>query len=1110
MAEQSGTPIGGVTVEIRAPIDRLSSDFAAAEARTRQADRAMQGALSNTTSATTNLARAQLQLIDAFNKGEKASVELVRAVGGTEAVTKLLTNTTKAAAEAQAVLAAAEKAQAAAAEQAAAAQTVEAVATEAATVAAKGHAIATSTVTREIIVMGREIGRGNFSRLAGSATILAQGLGLLTPELIAVTAGVVAVAAAAAYMVYAVVQFDAANQKATETAVGLGAASMATGAQLTEAATAAQSASNISLSAARTAADSFAAAGVSTQDTITYLTASVSDFATLTGQKTPEAVKTLAAAFADPAKGAEELNNQFHFLDDTELKNIQTLAAMGDKTAAQNKLAHDFYNRMNDAAQAAGGLDSFVQQLGRGFDRLSDAIGGANRALALFGTYGFGGQGVGAAQDAAAAARQAAIQKHAALVADATGATAEEGGTPEAQAEQQRQNLQGAVAKLRKAQAADQALGDTQGYQRATQALGEYTRALNTYLSPAEKAHQSAQLDIQLHHAKTAAQKGAIEAQKEALKTAGEVMSAEEAAQKAADAGAVAGSKHVAAHHAKRDAVADETAKINENTKALLAEAGAYLQADAAGAMRIEASRQAAEFAVTHPKANVAALTGQFLAEDVAKQANASAKQVAATTQQTAALKLLNDQVAAGTIPAAEEARLLKEEDALRPLEAALANASGDAKAKLTAILKGLKDAQAASNAESEREAVIQATDKESDKLANLQLELTLLGKTNRERGVAIAQANALKFVADHHTDAATPQGRAYVGGQTQTANAQADLANAQFVQRSTDAVEQSIRALQLQSATYGMTNHAAEAFLETQKLIDQALQAGLDLTPAEIAKLHQLGEAYATADDASKRFAAQQKATADASKYLGDTFETAIEGMVNGGKSLKDTLHSLATTLGAEALKGILTGEGSFAGALGTNKTTTQGGPNGGILSQLLGSALKQPGSDPSGLVGGILGGGKKPTGTQNDPIYTASATDAAGGGGGGFLGKLLGGLGGLGGGGGSPIGAGAGDLSSLAGLFHDSPRTVGSNTPPMRSVPSSIFFNAPRLHGGLASDEFPAILQTGEQVVPRGGAAGGGTYHMHVHGVTDTSRWQRSNRQLMRDFQEKTRAAR
>jgi hypothetical protein len=38
-------------------------------------------------------------------------------------------------------------------------------------------------------------------------------------------------------------------------------------------------------------------------------------------------------------------------------------------------------------------------------------------------------------------------------------------------------------------------------------------------------------------------------------------------------------------------------------------------------------------------------------------------------------------------------------------------------------------------------------------------------------------------------------------------------------------------------------------------------------------------------------------------------------------------------------------------------------------------------------------------------------------------------------------------------------------------RSVPALAFAGAPRLHGGLLSDEFPAILQKGETVIPRGG---------------------------------------
>jgi len=54
-----------------------------------------------------------------------------------------------------------------------------------------------------------------------------------------------------------------------------------------------------------------------------------------------------------------------------------------------------------------------------------------------------------------------------------------------------------------------------------------------------------------------------------------------------------------------------------------------------------------------------------------------------------------------------------------------------------------------------------------------------------------------------------------------------------------------------------------------------------------------------------------------------------------------------------------------------------------------------------------------------------------------------------------------------------------VGATPFPVRMVPAGTFENAPRLHSGLASDEYPAILQRGERVIPRGNGtkeSGGG----------------------------------
>jgi hypothetical protein len=70
----------------------------------------------------------------------------------------------------------------------------------------------------------------------------------------------------------------------------------------------------------------------------------------------------------------------------------------------------------------------------------------------------------------------------------------------------------------------------------------------------------------------------------------------------------------------------------------------------------------------------------------------------------------------------------------------------------------------------------------------------------------------------------------------------------------------------------------------------------------------------------------------------------------------------------------------------------------------------------------------------------------------------------------------------SLIAGLFH------GGGVIPSgyRIVPSNVFANAPRFHTGLASDEFPAILQTGETVLPRGTGLGPKSVVVNVNNQT------------------------
>jgi hypothetical protein len=113
-------------------------------------------------------------------------------------------------------------------------------------------------------------------------------------------------------------------------------------------------------------------------------------------------------------------------------------------------------------------------------------------------------------------------------------------------------------------------------------------------------------------------------------------------------------------------------------------------------------------------------------------------------------------------------------------------------------------------------------------------------------------------------------------------------------------------------------------------------------------------------------------------------------------------------------------------------------------------------------------------------EALFGNLSKTGGGGGGGGLLGSIIGMFGGGGGyTGGNSYGAQTGDW----GATMHSGGTVGVSGGPVRSIPTHYFSTAPRLHQGLAADEYPAILQKGEQVIPKGGGKSSPIVHMHFY---------------------------
>lgn len=1154
--------VGGVTVEIKGDPAKFDAALASSQQKAQAFDATASASMGNVGKAATAASTDITKLANTMLAAGASAADVAKALGTTEkavlgaasaskaavSATEALTNGSKKAADAQKVLdkslsdvaARADKLRASLdplsaakiklanatkeasdLEKAGAITTAEsaaamALAEQAYKKAADGlHTVsgASSTTTRELLVLGREAARGNFTRMAGSSTILAGSLGLLKPAVIGVTIGVVALIAAIAAVEVATIQYNAEQEKLTATLLGTGAASGLSASQINAASDTAMRASGQSIQAMTAASEAFASAGVTQASTIAQLDASIGTYAELTGVKAAEAQKTLAAAMADPAKGAVELNNQLGILDQTTLDHIKSLAAMGDKEGAVAVLTDALRHREDEANAAGVGLRNSFDNLKLGATFLWQEIAKVNNQLILFSQFGFGAGAAGAAQQHIRDMATSLGQNEAKINKASTDAGTVAADTPEGKDAAARQDLQDRATKLRAGIAAEAALekvdpthaGDHAAqYLKDVQALNEVTHGITTYRSEVQKKVDADALDVKISEAKHAHNKQLVAdltQQKALLGESGKIESDADALALAHGAGEKAGAAGGKGPKGKKDTFAPQQASIEADTAGEIALADAYLDSDAA-AIKAEASRKALTEATKagRTEAQKAAFVQNEINLDVAKEAADGAKKVAGLAAQEQADRKANDAVAAGTATRAQANETAKTELELRPLIAAASIADGAAKAALTKVIEALRAAQAGLNDEDTRTKEIDQTSSNNDQIAMLKLRLSLVNATAQQRDVALARAGAAQSVTRENGDPTKGAGLDVVNSAGAAALLQAQVQGAEQMRAMTLAVQAETTAFQKQGATLGMTLEQADKYNELQKLIAEAKKDGITLDSTETSALDKLASGYATAADAARKLSEAQKGALDATKSLSSSFTQSIEGMVFDGKSLTATAHDLAKSLGKEGLEAVLDGSGPLAGLFGTGSSKVVGGANGGVLSQLFGSLFKVPGASPSN----VLGGGKGPSGTQADPIYVAPGVSLTGGGSSNPISSLISML--TGGGGsaaGTAAGASAGsDIGdSLAGMFHDGVDSVGSGGQ-RKTVPTRLFASAPRLHTGLAPDEFPAILQRGERVKSRAQVAaerGGTNVAMHVH-VSDAASFGRSKGQVTR----------
>jgi hypothetical protein len=207
----------------------------------------------------------------------------------------------------------------------------------------------------------------------GIAGGLAKARGAITPFRLALIGTTAALAVGAgAFLSYnsAVADLDRLGAGSART---LGLA----GGQLNEIAVAAADASRLTTGAAREILTGYVQAGGIGRDVLQGLIGLTEDFAAATGREAKDAVADLAAAFANPAKGAEELARRYGLLDQAQVAQIRTLVESNDRTGAQKLLLEQLQPLLDGSAEKLGvaaGAWSF----------LTDRIDGAWQALGRF------------------------------------------------------------------------------------------------------------------------------------------------------------------------------------------------------------------------------------------------------------------------------------------------------------------------------------------------------------------------------------------------------------------------------------------------------------------------------------------------------------------------------------------------------------------------------------------------------------------------------------------------------------------------------------------------------------------------------------------------------
>jgi phage-related minor tail protein len=644
-----------------------------------------------------------------------------------------------------------------------------------------------------------------------------QGISSLVTPATALIGSIVAIGASLGHSYLRYIE----AQKDLEVALGgIGRTAGAAVGQIERIAEQSAAAGNVSVAAAREMEVAFLRTGKIAVSNFDGLIKVVKNYAVTTGGDIAAATKELAGAFADPVRGADALSDKLNFLDDRTKVYIRTLTDQNDRTSAQRVMLEALKGSLvnaADATHAVGRAWDFVARMAsNAYDALGRAISRAvdggpiderlkhlqqerARLQALIENpptrFAAQARNVNTRLLAEVEAEIAKIEAK----LDSIAVRAKEAKANEASVRagniardltpgfEELQVLKARQAQLRAAlddPLVRQKIADLKQVEAAYDGV---TRAITTWLDPAEKARRLDELEIKALQAKTPAQKAAIAEGRRRVDLSGQAIPVTLAEADAVRAGTKARAEAT-------QALIDQSRLAETNTKATLALADAWLKGGAA-AQSAEVRRKALTEAVQNG-VNVETRARELLREQIAEQAAQSAKSVYDLGAEADAQRRLNDAVLTGRLSTEQAQRQLQVEQTLRPLLVAQSLAEGDAKVTLARIIDQLRGAYARLHGEQARSSALQTLENQRDQIALLGRQIDLVTRGDSQRAIIIAQLQVEQQLRQKGIDLASAEG-------------QAILANAAFIERLNQELARSQAAMQvLQGVTDTTFNH--------------------------------------------------------------------------------------------------------------------------------------------------------------------------------------------------------------------------------------------------------------------------------------------------------------